>query len=314
MDAVSFRRAGSAAMALAAVCGTAGPADAQMDTYRHPIGLAFSYPSGWELQETEIGVAVLPADGPRDALGQPMELIVVNARETPDVTVPDDPRIVSFFAEAAAPLRRVGGTDVAQSGLGPGALLTFEGSAGGEPVRQRIYVTVHEGTSVYVLHVARDDLRDTREETARAVFESLRWDRGSDAPAISPPPEAAGAPTTRAVDERLVRTWSRSSTSGSTGGGGSVYATDRETIVFGGDGALVYAVGTVVSADVPNLSAFGRGDPNVEHGRWRIDEGMLVVEWETGGVDRFEYSVFVHTDGLPALKLQAPGGDPVYYR
>lgn len=313
-------------LALALILLAGSGTSAQESIYRHATGLAFVHPADWQVQETELGVAVLPADARYDATGQPLELILVNAEQTPDIATPDDPRIIQFFEQQAAPLRRIGAVEALRSGLGPGALLTFEGSDGFQQVEQRVYVTVLDGTSVFVVHAAGDGRLDDREPEVRRLFASLEWDRShaTAAPGGSPPSGRGGAATGEVgaatgevaaeLDPDLVRAWHRSSTSGSTGGGGSVYATDRETVVFGRDGSLVYAVGTTVSADVPDLSAYGRGDPNVRHGQWSIEGGMLMIRWEAGGVDRFAYNVFIHTDGLPALKIQPNGGEAIFFR
>lgn len=312
MSTHSIRRSAGAAVTLAAAVLCTDAAAAQVARYHHPIGLEFTYPSGWAVEETELGMVLIPSDARRDAAGQPLELIVVNAQPTPGVTAADDPDVVEFFEQSSAPLVRVGDIESEESGLGPGAVLTFEGHTGVRSVRQRVYVTVHDGTSVYLLHMAREDLLDEREPAARDLFASLGWaatgvaERGRGT-------GAEGAPAGE-IDPGLVRTWHRSSTTGSTGGGGSVYATDQEAIGFLEDGTVIHAVGTTVSAGTSDLSALSTSDPGVQRGQWSVEGASIVIRWDEGTAERLEYNVFTHTDGQPALKLQVPGGDPLYYR
>lgn len=134
-------------------------------------------------------------------------------------------------------------------------------------------------------------------------------------PAAQTPGAAPPAAEGRHRPEYLIRTWRSSSTSGSaTPGGGGAWATDQEEVTLTPDGRITYAMGTTVSAGVPGVSGMAGANPNALTGQWWVEGGVIVVQWDHGEVTRYEYNVFIHSDGLPALRVNEPGGQPMYFR
>lgn len=306
----------AASFAVCSISLACDRAAAQDRTYQHPTGFRFEHPVEWDVQQVDEGIALIPDDAARDASGEPAELFVIAAQPAPGVDRPDDPQILASLEHTFAPLRRTGEVNTAQSALGPAAMLTFEGRAGPYAVRQRVYVVIHEGNGIYLLHIARQDLSEQREPAARRLFASFDWGepqtgaRSADAQTGRTPGEGPSGQ----LDQQLIRTWQRSSTTGSTGGGGAVYVTDQDLFTFAPDGTLTYSSNSTVNAGVPGVSGQASGDPDALGGRWSIEGGLLVIQWDTGEVGQYQYSVFIHSDGMPALKIQEPGGSPVYYR
>lgn len=291
-------------------------ATAQEQAFHHPTGFRFEHPVEWDVQQVDEGISLIPDDAARDDSGEPAEMFFIASQPAPGVNRPDDPQILAFLEHTFAPLRRTGEVNTAQSALGPAATLTFEGRAGSHHVRQGVYVVIHEGEGIYLLHIARRDLYEQRESAARRLFASFDWGdpqtriRSVDAQTSGTGGEAPSGH----LDQQLIRTWQRSSTSGSTGSGGAVYVSDQDQFTFAPDGSLTYSSSSTVNASVPGISGQASGDPDALGGRWSIEGGLLVIRWDTGEVGHYEYSVFIHSDGMPALKIQEPGGNPVYYR
>ena len=282
-------------VALHALAVLAVTAAAQTETFIHPLGFSFRHPAGWQVQQSPQGILILPADAAQDAAGNALEVLALGSQPAPGIAGPDDPQVIAHFVENAGGMRRVGAVETVASGLGAGVVLTFEGTVNGIDARRRIYVTLHEGEAVYLLHEARKDLAAQRDAAARALFASLAYSRPAN-------------------DPQVVGQWRRSSTTGSRDySGGGIYANDTEIAVLHPDGTIEYGVSTTISGSTSGVSIFREGDPNVQRGRYTAAGGQLSISWQGGGREVFEYSVFLH-EGVPHLKFQTPGDSPRYYR
>lgn len=262
--------------------------------HRMPLGFSFAYPEEWTLEPQGHGAMLVPPDTPRDAQGSFAEVILVALEGAPGVESAADPRLGALFDGLVGGAPRTG-EEEANSGLGPGRVLTYAGDALGTPVRYRIHVTVHEGTVAYLVHAAREDLAGRHREAAAEIFQSF----------------ARGEPT---VDPAAAGAWGRSTTDGSsTPGVGAVHTQSSETLVLGRDGRARRSSSSSVSAGAPGVSGLSDGGPETRDGRWGAADGWLTIRWQNGATVSFRYSVFT-SSGAPALKLQQAGGEPVYFR
>lgn len=271
--------------------------DAQEPTARHrtPLGFSFAYPEEWTLQPQGHGAMLVPPDTPRDAQGSFAEVLVVAFEGAPGIESVTDPRLATLFDGLVGGARRTGEEAAAASGLGPGRMLTYAGDAMGAPVRYRIHVTVHEGTVAYVVHAAREDLAGRHRAEAAEVFRSF---------ALEEPD----------LDRAVAGAWGRSTTGGSsTPGVGAVHSQSSEDLSLDPDGRARLSSAGSVSAGAPAVSGMSGGGPDSRQGRWGATDGWLTIQWQNGETVSFQYSVFT-SSGAPALKLQTPGGEPVYFR
>lgn len=264
------------------------------------LGQTVHYPAGWQAMREGLTLVLIPGDAARDDQGRPMEAFIVGFETVlaeGGATDPVDPRLLAQYDQAiqGVGLSRVGEPErLPSTAMGQSALLTYEGSPGGQTVQQRYYFALNGNNVYFIMHMARKDLIAKREAEARRIFAGM----------------TLGTPV---IDPDLVGGWSRESTSGSTGGGGSVYSSTYSNYYFEQDGTVTYGSSSSVSGTVPGLSAHSRGDPNTERGRWAAADRQLVILWDDGQTSTFEYNVFPHS-GSVALKLQTPGSNsPSYY-
>jgi hypothetical protein len=269
------------------------PLSAQV-TYRHPMGYSFQHPAGWRVEERASGILVLPDDLAMDAAGNLLEMIGLGSQTAPGISRPDDPQVIAFFEQQAGGLRRVGAAEPLASGLGPGMVLTFEGMINGIDARRRIYITLHNGEALYLMHEASRELAPRRDAAARSMFASLSFAQP-------------------ASDPQLVGQWRRSTNTGSTDSRGGLFAQDDEMIVLHPDGRVEYGRATTISGTSSGVSVMGGGNPNVQTGRYTAAGGFLAVTWDAGGAERFEYSLFMH-EGVPHIRLGPQGQGARFYR
>jgi len=281
------------------------PPGVDMKTYKHPLGYVFQYPKSWQVQGTDMGLLILPDDAKKDEAGQPLELFILSGEEAPGIERPDDPQVGAFFdttvAEVMPFLRRKGETKSLGSLLGPGAVFGYEGTNPmGRKIQATVYVTLHRGNGIFLLHLSDASLHGPREPVARYMFSSFGFERGETDPAV-------------------VGDWGREEMEGSsfdpiTGGVGAstkiLYRFEKDGTCWVGTDTrffgTVQGAGGSVTVDDPG----GRG--NTTRGMWGVRDGKLSILWEGGGADVFEYRVFDH-QGSPALKLVAGGGKPKYF-
>jgi hypothetical protein len=269
-------------------------AQAQTVTYRHPLGYSFEHPTGWRVEQRQQGTLILPGDAATDAAGNALEIIALSSQAAPGIERADDPQVLAFFEQNSPGMRRVSQVERLASGLGAGIVLTFEGTLNGIDARRRLYVTLHNGEAIYVMHESSRELGPKRDDAARAIFTSLSYAQP-------------------ASDPQVVGQWRRSMNTGSTDSRGGIFTQDDEAIVLHPDGRVEYGRSTTISGTSSGVSILGGGNPNVQRGRYTAAGGTITVTWEQGGTERFEYSVFMH-EGVPHLRIGPSGSGARFYR
>lgn len=279
---------------------SAARADVPADwkTFSHPAGIEFKYPGGWLVKEDESGIYVIPQPMTMNAQGIPEEFMMLQSLPAEGITQPDDPRVAQFFDQlwtANFPgMQRNGGIGSVKTGLGPATVMTYEGQLpGGMNHRHKVYLTIHKDQGIFMVHLAPRGSKKNLAATAQRMFTSL---------AATPPK----------IDSALLRSWSRSTTQGSSDFGGSVFANSTVTWTFKQDGTVRYESRSRVDADSSGASGYSDSGPTATTGRYSAANGQLFVFWPNGNTERYQYKVFMH-EGRPALKLVPSGEKKAQY-
>jgi len=287
-------RAGGAGTSAPGQLGAAaGTAALKMKTFTHPRGFKFQHPEGWRVESAEEGIMVLPAGVEQDAQGQPLEMFVLGGEDAEGMQRPDQPEVLAWFdgqmAQMFPAMKRGGKTESLTTLLGPGAILHYTGKMPtGIDGAADVYVTLHSGLGLFMLHLGRTDLVAAHQAQGRRMFSSFGWTKGK-------------------VDPSLVGLWHRGEYE-STGGLDSVGASTNIYWEFRQDGSVGYASGSRLFGQVGGVSIHDEGgDPNQWAGMWSAQAKQVTVQWNQGGVEQYEYSVFAHTEGQTGLKLTTPG-------
>ncbi len=289
--------AGPAAPAPGADRGGGGAAPADWQTYKHALGHQLRYPPGWQLTETEAGLAFTPPDLARDPQGQPLELILINAAPAQGVTRPDDRRAVQLVEsqlQALFPfLSRSGAPSVREVGGHPAAELLLAGTnPSGRRFEAVVVITLLNDHAVVGLVVAEP-------ERARARAAQLRTMVGS-----------AGRGEAQR-DGRLVGTWRHEHHTFS----GTFSSTSIRTITLRQDGVCLDSARTLASMTHSDAGGNETGSSSVDSGQdapgqgtWAADGRRLIMQW-SGGVEEWEYEL-----GGDAMLLKSGSGKPKLYQ
>lgn len=270
---------------LGALVAGVAPAEAQWggNVFKHPSGFMAQLPSGWQAQTTEQGIFLVPPDMATDANGQPLEIFMIGYEEDVEgISDPGAPEVVQYFQQGLPGLRPAGSPQRLGTGLGLGAVLTFSGFMGGSQVRQRTYVTLYEGTGIYLAHLAAANLAPRRDAALQGVFQSFSWGE----------PEA---------DLAVLGTWYRESTTES----GDFYSTLMEWYQFAEGGQMAYTW--------KRSTSVGIGEPQTLAGRWQAVAGELEVELDNGDAWAFSYALTQNSEGTPVLKLVGGSGEVQWF-
>ncbi|MGD2085422.1 MAG: hypothetical protein PVH61_04480 [Candidatus Aminicenantes bacterium] len=66
-------------------------------TYRHNSGLTLQHPVNWTVTEKEAGVSILPGDAKKNAMGQPLEVLLLLSVPAQGITSVNSPQVLQFF-------------------------------------------------------------------------------------------------------------------------------------------------------------------------------------------------------------------------
>jgi len=66
-------------------------------TYRHNSGLTLQHPVNWTVTENEVGVNILPGDAKKNAMGQPLVVLLLLSIPAQGITSVDSPQVLQFF-------------------------------------------------------------------------------------------------------------------------------------------------------------------------------------------------------------------------
>jgi hypothetical protein len=149
---------------------------------------------------------------------------------------------------------------------------------------------VHEGTGVFLAHIARKDLAARRDEAARKVFASFK----------------AGE---RQVDPALLHTWRGESFYRSADANSSLANSTYVYWRFLPDGSVLYSTRSHIFGDTEGLAVTVSGDSSsgVSKGRYGTQNGVLTIAWDDGTHETYEYNVFKASfDGSLNLGMKRP--------
>ncbi|MFT5051850.1 MAG: hypothetical protein ACI8QZ_003279 [Chlamydiales bacterium] len=273
-------------------------------SFRHPLGFEFQHPEKWRVESSDDGIVVVPDEVKRDPSGQPLELFLISAEDAAAVDRPDQAEVLSFFDQSLAQMlpgmKRKAQPEALACLLGQGAVLRYSGRT---PTNMDghadIYLTLHNGLGVYMMHLGRKDQVERHKAEARHMFSTFGWQKGQ-------------------TDPNLIALWHRNdfSSSSSVGLGGSMDSVGSSTNTywqFNADGTVTYTSGSRLFGNVggagSQVSIDSGADPgNTWRGTWSVNANKgLTLIWNGGGAETYEYVVFDHTEGQVALKLTAPG-------
>ena len=264
----------SAASALAAVSEDERPPD-----YVHPLGLSFDHPEAWRVEETALGLSLVPSDLARGGV-QPRELYLAHAVALPaGVEGLDDPRVqehLTGLLRQTLPFLRPDGRPARFPGIEGARTFRWRGRAptGGEVVAL-LHGRTHGGYFLSVSAVGEAGLVPRREQALGAVFRSLGW----------------GPPR---LETDLAGTW-RTESYASAGSIASdrIHVSHHQTFVLRPDGTVrstseTGVAGTTGGHDRPGAGVAGvvRGAPGLA--RWASTKTHLYVLWHEGGAVKYE--------------------------
>ncbi|GEM_PF-5611791 len=273
-------------------------AQSGMTTFQHPSGVSMSYPQDWQLDRKDETIFLTPKDAGSG------ETIVLGGEEAEGVTSVRDARVVRFFeqsiAKAVPLLRRVGEVKAADTALGPGITFSFAGkNPAGHEVEADVYVTLHQGTGIYLAHIAPAALVGKRRPVIQQVFASLRK-------------------SARQQDQALIGKWEKSEyrrtdSSGALGRAGTLSRTAYTYFVFLDDGRFAFIQTSSMSGNTANLGVIASSkSSDAERGTWWTDSGKLNLAFENSDSAVFSYKV---ERGIPTvLELITPAGSSTLYR
>lgn len=293
ISVLSFR-ALTTVMLLPGFCLTV-PAQSGLKTYRHPAGVDFQYPASWELREQQNQFFLVPSDIEKNAKGQPLELLLLGAQEAEEISSPADPQVADFFAanlrQLVPDIRQTSQATPVSTGLGKGAAFTFAGTdTTGLAVQAYVYVTLYEGTGIYLTYLAPKKIIGKREPAVRRVFASLS--KGQ-----------------RQLDPALVGTWRKSIyVRTAPGSSGTISETTYIYMTFNQDGTAAYAETARMFGSLSDLSVLAQSSGGKSYqGNWRVNNGRVLLTWENGLAETLEYHVYRGATGDIELKIGAPG-------
>ena len=265
---------------------------ADWQTYRHPLGGSFRYPPGWRLAESLEGLRLEP---PGFDVNE--ELILVLAAPAPGITAADDPAVVAELdAQVALTMpglrRRGSGESVAWSG-GEGHSFDYRGhTPDGTRAEARVWIAIHEGTSVGFTLLASEARFDERAPTVEEIFSTLA--AAAEGEAIAGDPSLVGVFSGEAIAS-----------------GAGVYVNTQLVYVFNPDGTLLSGAQSFLNASQRDVdgnlrwTADGQTEGSVDTGCWSAGGNLVRFDWDDGTTATFRYGF--EPDGTLVLRNPLSG-------
>jgi hypothetical protein len=271
--------------------------------YRHPLGLVLQHPAGWRVEQTPLGLALVPPDLATNEYGPTEAFLIMAEKLAPGIDRPDDPRIGQYLdmqtARTIPFLSRRGAPEPATAGVAPAAVYAYSGrNQLGREILARVHVTLAEGYAFGLTALGERPRVEVRREVVERIFSSF----------------AVGAPQ---VDPRLVGIWYTTKTASSRATG-DFNLTTVIAWAWGPDGRYARGAQTAFSGTIreggtgdPTHSYTGGADSaDIEKGRWATDGTKVWFVADKGGA--WEYQVQLDlSGGMRRLLLRpAGGGEP----
>lgn len=266
--------------------------DEHVYDFTHPIGLALDHPDGWKVQETPLGLQLVPPDLQYDAFGPTEVHLLTMIGADPQVPSLDDRRAsqaLTMLVQSRLPFLAPRGKAQAVPGRPDARRFDYAGTSPyGKQVECRVYGVLIDGWFVSVSALAERGKLDRREP---ALVEAITT-------------VVLREPT---ADPVLSGTWYSQSFSRAGGVSDFVNTTTVSAFTLLPNGRVRSSTQTGVSGQVPGGSVSGVTDALLDQGRWALVGKDLWVVWRDGTAARWT----IYLQGQPGrreLLLTAPGG------
>jgi hypothetical protein len=259
-------------------------------TFKHQTGLSLRYPPTWTTKDAGEALLLTPPDV-RQVNGGPLELFVVMASPSGPIRSGDDPRMEQHIEQSANQVlqgfTRTGQTMPIKVGTAPGIVMTWEGAVQGAPARAQVYATVLKNFGIALLTIsAKDQIKPSRDATAKQIFESL----------------VAGAGE---KDPRIAGSWFLYSYKNS-----GTYGSGRETksyMTLLPDGTAIWGQQSE-AAYIGETGGVATQGSSSDRGSWSAANGQLIVAWGDGTTAAWSYRVGGGTGAGRRLFLTGSSG------
>jgi hypothetical protein len=268
-------------------------------TYRHPLGLTFTIPEGWQVAEIDDGLQMTPPDAATEG-GQPVEIYMILASPAEGITSPADPQVGQFLDSALRnyfPFLQSGGNPQQMNvGGSPGALYTWSGkNQAGKDVLARSYVVILQNYALSLIGLGYSQNLQARTTVLDQMFVSFSIGQ-------------------RQIDPQIVGRWtmkSEHSTSYS-------HAVDTYVLDLNNDGSMIQRSSTFMS--ITGMEATGgtytdladTGTDVDGRGTWSVGNNNLYLLWDDGDISVFQYNLSFGEQGR-VLVMQGHKEKPKYW-
>lgn len=266
--------------------------------YRHPSGVAFTYPDDWQVRELEESLLLIPTaqegGSSTPANGLPDRFIWVGAEAVPSDTPIDHPDIAGYFDGAVASVYPQANRS---EGVSHGGLLDDSGRLNYNVANDRqvkVRFRLENGLALFMAHSVStgQEIEDSVFETA---FESYRARLRQDAALIGSWYRSESAMTDVTYD-------------GNNGGSSYVSAASQHQYAFRSNNRFEYASGAQVYSQSSSAGATGSasssGDNPIDGGTYAADGTTLSLAWDEGDSVECPYSIFRNHSNVLTLKLE----------
>lgn len=254
--------------------------------YRHPTGISFWYPSGWQIQMLS-GIIQLCPDGGKNAPEQ-YESYFLTAENVAQlgITDPNHPQVLLYLDEQMALLGQQLGVMFQRQGLtqaptrqGNGIRVDWTAQSNYGPVKARTYVSILDGYGLVFAAVGVKDRLAQRDSLIQQIFSSFSVGQGS-------------------LDYQLVGTWTLASSQSLQNDSTWVSSYDQakfasettSTLTFGQDGTWQRINKTEALMGSGSIW-FEKNDIKTYRGRWNAAQGQLFMIWEDQSFADYTYSL-----------------------
>lgn len=262
----------------AATANALSSAPAFTKTYKHPSGVYFLYPDGWTAQPVlDTGVSLTPGDLYR-LNGEPAELMLVVGDEAGGATRVEDPRIANLiegFVKQTFPyLSRTGSANKATVGSQPILQMTWSGSVSNMQMQASMQAGLLGSFALGVFTLAPKDRFAAREKTMTDVLRTFGYQK----------PQS---------DPRLVGNWRYSKTYIS----GTFSSISVRNLSLNADGTCLeggklFAGMTHQGSNGENIGSSNTEGTGADYvGRWRTEGKTIVMNWNDGSSERWEFII-----------------------
>lgn len=254
--------------------------------YRHPTGISFWYPDGWQAQMLSGIVQLLPNGG--QVTAEQFESYYVTAENVAQygITDPNHPEVPVYLQEQMVALGQHLGVAFQQQGSrrvatrqGNGLRVDWIAQSNYGSVKARTYVSILNGYGLVFAAVGANDRLDQRDAAIHQIFTSFTVGQGS-------------------LDFQLVGTWTLTSSQSMQNNSVWVSSYDQakyasettSTLTFAQDGSWQRVNKTQALMGAGSLW-LENNSSDTFRGRWNADQGQLFLVWEDQSFADYTYQL-----------------------